>query len=98
MAAAFSVFALRRAFRNDTMDGSLASQIGSSRSQPPCGSSAMTRASPWIVARTVRPPTLTGSVMDSETCGSRSMCSSLRLNNVDEVRYTRSPSYSGISG
>ena len=54
-----------------TIDGSFFSQIGSSRSQPPCGSSSITRASPWIVARSVRPPTAIGSVIESATFGLR---------------------------
>ena len=58
----------------------------------------MTRASPWMVARSVRPPTLTGSVIETATLALASMCSSLRLNRVEEVMYTRSPSYSGMSG
>ena len=55
-----------RTLRNATIAGSFASQIGSSRSQPPCGSSAMTRASPWIVSRPAAPPTATGSVIDDD--------------------------------
>ena len=74
-----------RALRNETIAGSFADQIGSRRSQPPCGSSSMTLASPWIVARSVRPPTEIGSVIDTETLAFAPMCSSLRLNRVDEV-------------
>ena len=45
-----------------------------------------------------RPPIAIGSVIESETFGLALMCSSLRLNSVEEVRYTRSPSHSGMSG
>ncbi len=75
-----------RALRKATIAGSLASQIGSNRSQPPCGSSSITRASPWIVARSVRPPTATGSVIERATFGFARMCSSLREKSVDDVR------------
>ena len=74
-----------RALRKETIAGSFASQIGSSRSQPPCGSSSMTRASPWIVARSCRPPTAIGSVIESDTLALPLMCSSFRLKSVDEV-------------
>jgi hypothetical protein len=46
----------------------------------------MTRASPWIVARSVAPPTATGSVIDSDTFGFARMCSSFRLKRADDVR------------
>ena len=45
-----------------------------------------------------RVPTLTGSVTETDTFGFAAMCSSLRLNSVDDVMYTRSPSQSGMSG
>jgi hypothetical protein len=58
----------------------------------------MTLASPWMVARSVRPPTLTGSVIETATFAFASMCWSLRLKSVDEVMNRCSPSYNGMSG
>ena len=43
-------------------------------------------AVPWIVARSGLPLVAIGSVIASETCGSRLMCSSFLLKSVDDVR------------